>query len=137
MQRAKWHPLLKHFSHSCSFLIIQHHTPGQAVPPSNYAVHFDSHILNPQAVEKFFQTKIVRYLVYHGCPTTSRTIPKYAFDFLPIEILFQTDIDWSLPIDQIENYIYQVYLYRLTQNKFGIPQDDFQDDIDTINREIH
>lgn len=117
---------IRNVKHPSKGYIIQHHTPGQAVPPSNYVVHFDSHILNPQAVEKFFQTKLVRYLVYNGCPTTSRTIPKYAFVFLPIEILFQTDIDWSLPIDQIENYIYQVYLYRLTQ-----------DEIDTINREIH
>ena len=116
---------IKNVKHPSKGYIIQHHTPGQAVPPSNYVVCFDSLEFNPQAVEKFFQTKIVRYLVYHGCPTTSRVIPKYAFDILPIVLLSRSDIDWSLPIDQIEDYIYQGY-YSFTQ-----------DEIDTINREIH
>ena len=68
--------------------VIQRHTPGQPVPASNFVVEFDSKVFDPQAVEKFFQTKLARYLVYNESPTTSWSITKSAFDYIPVDLLY-------------------------------------------------
>ena len=130
---------IKNTKHPSKGYVIQYHTPGQQVPKSNFVVNFDPNVFNPQAVEKYFQTKLVRYLVSHECPTTSWGIPRYAFDYIPIDLLLNPNcylthlglsnnsipsINWSLPVEQVEPAIYSY---------FGLPEWI----IDIINHEIN
>ena len=115
---ASWS--IKNAKHYSKGYVIQSHVPGQSVPKSNFVVNFDPNVFDPQAVEKFFQTKLVRYLVYNESPTTSWGIPKSAFDYIPVDLLYNQNfavqngipmpaINWTAPMDVINQAVYAYY----------------------------
>lgn len=115
---ASWS--IKNAKHYSKGYVIQSYVPGQPVPASNFVVKFDPKVFDSQAVEKFFQTKLVRYLVYNESPTTSWGIPKSAFNYIPVDLLFNQNfalqngmpmsaINWTAPMDVINQAVYAYY----------------------------
>ena len=120
---ASWS--IKSTKDSSKVYVIQRHNTVQPIPASNIVVGFDSKVFDPQAVEKFFQTKLVRYLVYNESPTTSLGIRKSAFDYIPVDLLYNQNIatqngltlpaiNWTAPMDIINQTVYAYY--NLPQN---------------------
>ena len=120
---ASWS--IKRAKHPSMGYVIQHYASQHPVPTSNFVVEFDSKVFDPQAVEKFFQTKLVRYLVLNESPTTSWGIPKSAFNYIPVDLLFNQNfavqngipmpaINWTARMDVIDQAVYAYF--NLPQN---------------------